>query len=143
MEPIAHVENDVPAPIHEGWEHVVSRLVVVPELELALDQIEHFSHLIVLFWIDRVSRAERSLFKIHPRDRMDLPLVGVLATHTQYRPNPIGITVVTLIERQANVLVVRGLDAIDGTPVLDLKPFVPARELVTDVRVPEWQEKLV
>lgn len=129
-------------PIHEGWDEVISELVVEHRFAAALDGIEDYSHLVVLFWIHGVPPRRRRQLKLHPRDRQDLPLVGVFATRTQYRPNPIGLTVVPLRERRANVLVVQGLDAIDGTPVLDLKPYLPRRDLAEGVTVPEWMERL-
>ena len=140
--PVAYVRNDVPEPIHEGWDEIVSELVVEPRFAAALNGIEDYSHLVVLFWIHDVPPARRRQLEIHPRDRQDLPLVGVFATRTQYRPNPIGLTVVRLRGRRGNVLVVQGLDAIDGTPVLDIKPYLPRRDEVAETKVPEWMERL-
>jgi tRNA-Thr(GGU) m(6)t(6)A37 methyltransferase TsaA len=90
--------------------------------------VEDYSHLFILFWITRIPPNRRGLMKVHPKSREDLPLVGVFATRTQYRPNPIGMTLVELLDRKKNVLRVRGLDAIRGTPVLDIKPISPAKE---------------
>ena len=80
--------------------------------------------------------------KVHPKSRNDLPRVGVFATRTQYRPNPIGLTLVELLGRRENVLRVRGLDALSGTPVLDLKPISPAKEFPKRTRVPGWYGRL-
>jgi len=129
-------------PIHEGWDEVISELVVEPGFAAALDGIEDYSHLMVLFWIHGVPPRRRRQLKIHPRDRQDLPLVGVFATRTQYRPNPIGLTVVSLRERRANVLVVQGLDAIDGTPVLDIKPYFPNYDAVATAGIPDWARSM-
>ncbi|TET26428.1 MAG: S-adenosylmethionine-dependent methyltransferase [Candidatus Bathyarchaeum sp.] len=79
--------------------------------------------------------------KVHPRGRSDTPLLGVFATRTPYRPNPIGITLVEVLEVEDNVVTVRGLDAFDGTPVLDLKPF-DYWDMVEDARIPEWWTRL-
>jgi len=75
------------------------------------------------------------------------PPLGILATRAPIHPNPIGLTLVELVKRDENVLLVRGLDAYDGTPVLDIKPY-PAWErgrlvVVTDVRIPEWVRRVV
>jgi tRNA (Thr-GGU) A37 N-methylase len=67
-----------------------------------------------------------------------MPYIGIFALCTPRRPNPIGITVVEIVERDENRLVVRGLDAIDGTPVLDIKPYMPTG----DASVPEWVDRL-
>jgi len=120
---------------------LVSRIVIRKGLTKALDGIEDFSHIFVVFYMHQVSEKETKALKVHPRGRMDLPLLGVFATRTASRPNPVGLTVVELLERRENVLVVRGLDAFDGTPVLDLKPY-DHRDAVENTRVPEWHKKL-
>lgn len=119
----------------------ISEIVLRKNLAEALDGIEDFSHLFVIFWMHEISKEERSRMKIHPRGRTDLPLLGVFATRTPYRPNPIGLTLVELLEVKGNVLTVRGLDAIDGTPVLDIKPF-DHWDMAEDARVPEWWMRL-
>ena len=96
---------------------------------------EEFSHLFVLFWMHEVSEAARSNMKIHPRGRKDIPLQGVFATRTQHRPNPIGLTLVELLKVNGRVLTVRGLDAYDGTPIIDIKPF-DSWDIVENSRVP-------
>jgi len=101
-----------------------------------LDGIEGFSHVYVLFWLNEVTNQPRAL-KFHPRGRMDMPLLGVFAIRTSQRPNPIGLTLVQLLKVEGNTLLVRGLDAYDGTPVLDIKPF-DAWDAAKDARVPDW-----
>jgi tRNA-Thr(GGU) m(6)t(6)A37 methyltransferase TsaA len=136
--PIGLVHNGVKEPIHEGWSEIVSEIELFPAFEEALDGIEGYSHLQVLFWIHRVTFEQRLIRRLHPRDRAELPLTGVLATRSQYRPNPIGSTVVLLLGREGRRLRVQGLDAIDGTPILDIKPQ-PSRQVTEDeVRAPEW-----
>jgi tRNA-Thr(GGU) m(6)t(6)A37 methyltransferase TsaA len=72
-----------------------------------------------------------------------MPLVGIFAQRARHRPNPIGITSVRLLEVKANSLVVQGLDAIDGTPVLDIKPYFPQYDCVADAQHPEWVDRLM
>ena len=115
----------------------VSEIVFREDLVEALDGIEDFSHLFVIFWMHEISKEERRMTKVHPRGREDMPLLGVLATRTPRRPNPIGLTLVELLEAEGNVVTVRGLDAFDGTPVLDIKPF-DYWDMAEDARVPEW-----
>jgi tRNA (adenine37-N6)-methyltransferase len=79
--------------------------------------------------------------KIHPRGRTDMPLVGLYATRTNLRPNQIGLTVVELLKVEGSTLTVRGLDAYDGSPVLDVKPY-DSWDSKPDARVPEWRNKL-
>lgn len=119
----------------------VSKIVLHKDLTEALDGIEDFSHLFVIFWMHKISKEDRRAMKVHPRGRRDLPLLGVFATRTPYRPNPIGLTLVELLEVEDNVVTVRGLDAFDGTPVLDIKPF-DYWDMVEEARVPRWWRRL-
>jgi tRNA-Thr(GGU) m(6)t(6)A37 methyltransferase TsaA len=91
--------------------------------------------------MQEISPKERETLQVHPRGRMDLPLLGAYATRTSHRPNPIGLTVVELVNVDQNKLSVRGLDAFDGTPVLDLKPF-DTWDMPPEPRVPCWWRKL-
>jgi len=119
----------------------LSKVIVDPLLAPALDGIKDFSHLYVLFWLDRITRDQKKTQKVHPRGRKDLPLVGVFAARTNLRPNPIGLTLVELVYVENNVLTVRGLDAFDGTPVLDLKTH-DSWDTAKKLRVPKWWTKL-
>jgi len=138
VKPIGIVHNAVAGGRYTGWDEVVSEIRLAPELEEAAEGLEEFSHLIVIFWLDRAHAPDAA--KIHPKDQPDLPLVGYLATRSPNRPNPLGLTVVRLLERRGNVLVVQGLDAYDGTPVLDVKPYMPAPD--EGIRVPAWVGRL-
>jgi tRNA (adenine37-N6)-methyltransferase len=117
---IGRVENDfdVGAPT-DTVSAAASRIVIEPELTDGLSGLEPGQRVLVLFWFHR---AEGSELLQHPRGDVARPVRGVFALRSPRRPNPIGATVVELIGRSGNVLEVRGLDAIDGTPVLDLKP---------------------
>ena len=119
----------------------ISQIVVNSELTEALEGIAEFSHLFVLFWLHEVTSEERKTLKVHPQGREDLPLLGVFATRTKLRPNPIGLTLVELMKVEDNVLTVRGLDAFNETPVLDLKPF-DFWDMAKDAKVPRWWTKL-
>jgi len=118
----------------------LSKIIVDSSLTSALDGIKDFSHVYVLFWLNEISNEQRKILKVHPRGRRDMPLVGVFAARTNLRPNPIGLTLVELVGVEGNVLTVRGLDAFDGTPVLDLKPH-DLWDTAKNVRVPEWWTK--
>ena len=120
---------------------LVSEITIRKGLTKALEGIEEFSHVCVLFYMHQVSAKDKKALKVHPRGRMDLPLVGLFATRTPLRPNPVGLALVELLKRRENVLVVRGLDAFDGTPVLDLKPY-DNWDAVVNIRIPEWRKKL-
>jgi len=94
-------------------------LEVLPEFELGLTDIEGFSHLMVLWIFDRSQGFE--LLGTPPSDNRPH---GVFATRSPKRPNPIGLTVVELVRREDRLLHVRGIDMLDGTPILDIKPYL-------------------
>jgi tRNA-Thr(GGU) m(6)t(6)A37 methyltransferase TsaA len=118
--------------------NVVSEIVIDEALTGILDGIKDFSHILVLYWAHRVSEAGRSIVKAHPMGRKDLPLVGIFATCSPARPNPLCAIVVRLLERNGNLLKVQGLDAVDGSPVLDIKPYNPSYYHVGEVRISPW-----
>jgi len=138
---MGHVENDIQPGQDVTWEAIESQIVIDPEFAEGLDGVEEFSHIVVLFWLDR-PRDKQAPLKVHPEAREDMPLVGVFATRAPVRPNPIGLTAVELLGRDGNVLLVRGLDAYNGTPVLDIKPYLIRGDMKPEASVPKWLRKL-
>jgi tRNA-Thr(GGU) m(6)t(6)A37 methyltransferase TsaA len=120
---------------------LTSQIVLPWDLVEALDGIEEFSHVFIIFWMHRISDDEKKVLQARPRGRSFISLRGVFATRTPNRPNPIGLTLVQLLKVENNILTVRGLDAFDGTPVLDIKPF-DHWDMAEDFMVPEWLIKL-
>jgi len=142
VKPIGVVRSSVKEPRMGGWESLESTIVVQDRWAGALDGLEAFSHIFVIYWIHLVSeRAQETTTHVHPRGDHRIPLQGVFATRSPVRPNPIGLKVVALVERRGNVLRVRGLDAIDGTPVLDLKPYFFYYDGVPESTVADWVQK--
>ena len=137
IRPIGVVRNGVQAPRPDGWASLRSDVVLREELADLLDGIEGYSHIFVVFAFDRVPESELRE-RVRPRGDARIPEQGVLATRSQLRPSPIGLSVVRLLKRRRNILRVEGLDAIDGTPVLDVKPYFPNYDAVPDASVPEW-----
>jgi tRNA-Thr(GGU) m(6)t(6)A37 methyltransferase TsaA len=138
VEPIGYVRNSiqhVPRSAVSDFQGVDSEIEMLEELAPALDGIEGFSHILVLYWMHRLESLSGPL-KVHPAGLKDLPLVGLFATRSPRRPNPIGLTMVPLLSRQGNRLRVANLDALDGSPVIDIKPYFPSDP--TDLRLPEW-----
>jgi tRNA-Thr(GGU) m(6)t(6)A37 methyltransferase TsaA len=107
----------------------------------ALDGIEGFSHVWVVWWVDR-SGGPPDVMQVRPEGRPGMPLVGLFATRSPRRPNPVGITAVRLLERKGTQLRVQGLDAFEGTPVLDIKPYLRRGDLIPDATGPEWLQQL-
>ena len=135
---IGIVKNSTKEPKGDNWSGVVSEIVINKKYEQALDQIEGFSHVILLYWMNRVAPIRRLNLKVHPKKRKDLPLVGVFATRSPARPNPLGLSTVHVLEHRKNTLKVTGLDAIDGSPILDIKPYIPGYDSPARAKTPAW-----
>jgi tRNA-Thr(GGU) m(6)t(6)A37 methyltransferase TsaA len=121
---------------------------VLPRFADALDGIDGFSHLIVLFHFDRLRPEQRGVLRVKPKKFLrrglaleQLPTVGVFGIDSPSRPNPIGFSVVKFHRHDGLRLWVKGLEAFDGTPVLDIKPYTPERR-VSSVKVPPWYSEL-
>lgn len=119
---------------------LMARVVIDEALAPALKGIEEWSHIYVIFWLDRVERKEIPVLHHHKQD------IGIFAARSPIHPNTIGLTLVELVKREENVLWVRGLDAYDGTPVLDIKPYPDWEKglmVVTNFRYPEWLKSIL
>ena len=114
---------------------LVSRIVLGKDLVKALDGIGEFSHVFIIYWMHKISNADRK--SVYGEGRGEMPPVGVFACRGPIRPNPIGLTLVELVRREENVLWVRGLDALDRTPVLDIKPYGRPSDIVANFRAPK------
>ncbi len=143
MEWIGVVYNEIKEPTDEGWGRVVSDIVLDEPFADGMDGIEAFSHLLILYWMHRAAEAEPVRMRRRPQGRADMPEVGIFAQRARHRPNPVGVTAVKLLRRDGNRLVVQGLDAINGTPVVDVKPYVPQFDAVQSPRVPAWINRLM
>lgn len=118
--------------------------IVIDEARIELlDGIEGYSHITVIYWGHRVPKEGRSINRVHPMGRIDIPRTGIFSTCSPARPNPVLATVVRLHARHENTLEVAGLDAVDGSPLIDIKPYVPAQYPREDVRVPAWMDGLM
>lgn len=141
--PIARVSSPVTDQTDGGWGDVTSRIEMVPGFEAGIAGLEQFSHLVVITFLHQASFESARHLVRRPRGLPSMPAVGIFAQRAKDRPNPIGITAVRILAVTGNAVTVRGLDAIDGTPVLDLKPYYPAYDLVVDASVPEWVTRLM
>ena len=140
IEPVGHVRTQAVGNEVRN-KKLISEIEFNPELQNALDGISGYSHLYVLFWLNEVPEEKRKLLKVHPRGRSDLPLIGVFSVRTNLRPNPIGLTLVEFVKVEKNVLTVRGLDAFNGSPVIDIKPC-DYWDIPKEPKVPDWWQKL-
>lgn len=137
--PIGVVRNGIGKMSTGNWAQAESRIEIDADLAPGLQGLADFSHVVVVFHLDRIPAfdKEKQLLR-NPRGMEHLPPVGVFAQRTKFRPNPIGVTPARLISIQGNVLTVTGLDAMDGTPVLDVKPYIPDFDGVEHSKQADW-----
>jgi len=117
----------------------LARVRISPEFCAGLESLDRFSHIILLYWFHlRDTKEERNVLQVIPRRHPGAPRVGVFSSRSPSRPNPIGLCVTKLVKLQDCTLQVRGLDAIRGSPIIDIKPYIPRGDSIPDARVPEW-----
>lgn len=143
LEEIGVVRSPVKTPVETGWAGVVSDLVVEPRFAGGLKGIQEFSHVLVVFLMHQAWFDPGSDLVSRPEKREDLPEVGIFAQRARHRPNPIGTSAVKIEAVKGNVVTVRGLDAIDGTPLLDIKPYFPEFDRIESPVVPGWVGRLM
>ncbi|GAG46914.1 unnamed protein product [marine sediment metagenome] len=143
LELIGTVRSPVNEGVDTGWGGIVAEIHLADHLAPGLGGLEHFSHIIVVYFMHQSSFDLKTDLVRQPQGRSDMPESGIFAQRAKHRPNPIGVTTVELVNVHGNVLTVKGLDAIDGTPVLDIKPYFPAYDRVEKALVPEWVDRLM
>ena len=112
---------------------------IFDEYQDALLGLEGFSHIYVLYWFDQNDSAEkRRTLQVHPRKDPANPLTGVFATHSPQRPNLIALTLCKIESILGNKIKIEEIDAYDGSPVIDIKCYIPASVKDADVRLPDW-----
>ena len=139
---IGYAKNKVKSQRFGGFSETETEIVLDKKYEKALRGLEDYSHVIVIFWMNEAEGIVR--LEHQPQGNPEVPKVGIFATRCQWRPNCVGISTVLLISVEKNVIKVRGLDIIDNTPILDIKPYLPDYDNAEGkVRLPEWTKKLV
>lgn len=144
LHPIAFVHSQIKELKDNNWGNVESDIELVPEIkEEAFDGIDQFSHLEIIYYFHQVKPEKIVTDSRHPRNNKDWPKCGIFAQRGKNRPNCIGLTIVRLIQKHENTITVLGLDAIDGSPVLDIKPvmkeFLPREDIIQ----PSWSSELM
>lgn len=143
LQPIAFVKNTRTGLSDDYWGSIISEIELAVGIPAkAFNGIDEFSHLEIIFHFDKSDKS-KAVFFGHPRGNTNWPEVGIYAQRKKDRPNAIGITMVELVKREDNKIWVKYLDAIDGTPILDIKPvmkeFLPAGE----IHQPDWSKELM
>lgn len=120
----------------------VSEIILKEEYAELCEDIEAYSHLVIIYWGHEITEEGRSLKKVHPMGVTTNPLTGLFCTCSPARPNPVLTKVVSLVRVKGNVLTVLGLDAIDKSPVIDIKPYVREFYPQDGIRIPDWMQKI-
>lgn len=142
MEPIGYVKNKVQTRKDVSWGDDISVIELKDEYHTGLKGLNDFSHAIILFYLDKACFDRQKHLNRRPQNRDDMPLVGIFSQRGKDRPNRIGMTSVEIISVTDSTLTVKGLDAIDETPILDIKPYYPAYDR-KEATVPEWVDRLM
>ncbi len=138
IQPVGYVSSPVTSKVDENWGKIKSEIVLERSFSGAFLGLEGFSHAIIVTYLHEAKYQKEKHLKRRPRNLETMPLVGIFSQRVKDRPNPIGITVVEIVKVQGDVLEVKGLDVINGTPVIDVKPYYPQYDKVDDSKVPEW-----
>jgi len=129
VRPIGHVEKTEDC----------TRIVLAKEYEPGLLGLDGYSHLLMFWWFDKNDTPQkRSILQVHPMGNRENPLTGVFATRSPVRPNLIALTLCKIVAVKGNVVEIESTDAFDGTPVLDIKPFIPGYDSTEEASVPKW-----
>jgi len=143
LQPIATVSNKRDTPTDDFWGDTISEITLLPHIPAdAFNSIEDFSHLEVIYYFDKAD-DNKIVFSGHPRGNPSYPNVGILAQRKKDRPNHIGLCTVELVEHKGNTIKVKYLDAIDDTPVLDIKPVFKEFGVQKDIEQPAWVADLM
>ena len=143
LQPVATVRNSRTDLKDDYWGSVISEIELFPQFPTdAFNGIDEFSHLEIIFHPDKSDKS-KILFNGHPRRNTNWSEVGILAQRKKDRPHAVGLTIVELVKREGNKIWVKYSDAIDGTPIPDIKPVMKEFLPVTKIRQPEWSSGLM
>lgn len=143
LKPVAFVKTKRNQPIDDNWAEFTSEIVLAEDIPSeALLNVEAFSHLDIIYYFDKAQKTDM-VYAGHPRGNKDWTYSGIFAQRKKDRPNAIGLCTVQLIEKKERSIVVKYLDAIDGTPVLDIKPVVKQFEPKGEIKQPAWVDELM
>lgn len=137
LKPIGYVSSEVREKKDDFWGSNISTIMLEEAYRGGLTGLQEFSHAIILCYLDKTCYIPEKHLVRRPRNRQDMPLLGIFSQRTKDHPNQIGITTVEILSLSDTTMTVKGLDAIDGTPVLDIKPYFPIFDR-RDARTPEW-----
>ncbi len=142
IKPIGYAKNEIKEQQFGGFKGKITEVVLDKKYIGALEGLKDYSHIIVLYWMNEAEGIVH--LKHRPQGNPKVPEIGIFATRCQWRPNCIGISTVPLVSIEKNIIKVKGLDIIDKTPILDIKPYLPDYDKPeSEVKLPEWQKNLI
>lgn len=143
LQPQAFVKNTRTDQSDDFWGSIISEIELAEGIPAdAFEEIDTFSHLEIIFYFDKADKS-KAVYKHHPRGNKNWPEVGIFAQRKKDRPNSIGLTIVELIKRDGRKIWVKNLDAIDGTPILDIKPVIKEFLPQGEIKQPSWCSELM
>lgn len=143
LDSIGLVKNNIENKKDNNWGSDVSKIILDEQYEHGLTGLSDFSHLIVIYYLDKADfNMEKHLVR-RPQGREDMPMVGIFSQRAKDRPNPIGITSVEILNINKNIITIKGLDAINNTPVIDIKPYYPMYDCKNNAVIPQWVIRLM
>jgi tRNA-Thr(GGU) m(6)t(6)A37 methyltransferase TsaA len=123
-----------------GWKDVMTKIIINKKYQDGLEGLKDYSHVLVLFWMHEVKTCE---LRHVPQGKIgEVPEVGIFACRCVQRPNPIGVSIGEIITIKGSIITLKGLDVIDNTPIIDIKPYTPQYDTLSDVKTPDWVNKL-
>ena len=141
---IGYVKNERKEIEDDDWEEIISEITLDDDIIAeSLIGIEEFSHLEIIFYMDRVKDEKAKAQYRYPRNNIELPKLGTFAQRNKNRPNKLGLTTVELIERKGRTIRVKYLDAINGTPILDIKPVMNEFQPKKNISQPKWTKEIM
>lgn len=145
LESIGTVRGGRAEIVNDDWGAIEAVIELDPERFTAdaTASLESFSHIVVVYHFDKVDPATIEWGGRHPRNNKDWPLVGIFAQRGKNRPNLVGVTTCDVVKVDGLNIHVRGLDAVEGTPVIDIKPYMTGFEPRGEIREPDWSKELM
>lgn len=143
LKPIGFVSSSVTEQTDENWGQITSRILLQPEYVGALSGLGYFSHAIIITYLHQAKYEKEKHLQRRPRGLETMPEVGIFSQRAKDRPNPLGVTAVKIINVEDGYIEVQGLDAINETPVLDIKPYYPQYDKIDSPKVPDWVNLLM
>jgi tRNA-Thr(GGU) m(6)t(6)A37 methyltransferase TsaA len=143
IKPVATVINSRETPTDDFWGEIISEIELCDHIpDEAFEGISAFSHLEIIYFFDKVKKSE-IVFSGRPRGNPGYPVTGIFAQRKKDRPNTLGLCMVELLEHKGRTIKVKYLDAIHGTPVLDIKPVFKEYKVERNIRQPGWVSELM